>query len=118
MSVAYKEKNLDGLIGLYHSMVLKTLSYTIPMIFIIMLFADPIIPFLFSDKYVDSIPYFQIYLLTFIVQSVGCGNILRATGETKYSLRAYIYTAIVMIPFTYFAIKYFYLITIRLIFTL
>lgn len=109
MAASFKGADLKTLLALYHSMVLKTLSYTIPMIFIIMLFADPIIPFLFSDKYVDSIPYFQIYLLTFIVQSVGCGNILRATGETKYSLRAYIYTAIVMIPFTYFAIKYFYL---------
>ena len=80
MSVAYKEKNLDGLIRLYHSMVSKTLSYTVPIIFIIILFADPIVPFVFSDKYAESIPYFQIYLLTFIVSSIGCGNILRATG--------------------------------------
>lgn len=109
MSVAYKEKNLDGLIGLYHSMVSKTLSYTVPIIFIVILFADPIVPYVFSGKYAESIPYFQIYLLTFIVSSIGCGNILRATGETKHSLMAYVYTALVMIPFTYFAIKFYYL---------
>lgn len=109
MSIAYKEKDLNGLIELYHSMVSKTLSYTIPIIFIIILFSDPIVPFVFSDKYIDSVPYFQIYLLTFIVSSIGCGNILRATGETKRSLMAYVYTALVMIPFTYFAIKFYYL---------
>lgn len=109
MSVAYKEKNLNELIGLYHSMVSKTLSYTVPIIFIIILFADPIVPFVFSNKYTESIPYFQIYLLTFIVSSIGCGNILRATGETRRSLMAYVYTALIMTPFTYFAIKYYYL---------
>lgn len=109
MSVAYKEANLGSLIGLYHSMVSKTLSYTIPIVLIIILFADPIVPFVFSAKYMDSIPYFQIYLLTFIVSSIGCGNILRATGETRLSLMAYVYTAVIMLPFTYFAIKYYYL---------
>lgn len=109
MSVAYKGQNLTGLIELYRSMVSKTLSYTIPIIFIIILFADPIVPFVFSDKYVESIPYFQIYLLTFIVSSIGCGNILRATGETRRSLMAYVYTAVIMMPFTYCAIKFYYL---------
>ena len=50
MSVAYKEANLGSLIGLYHSMVSKTLSYTIPIVLIIILFADPIVPFVFSAK--------------------------------------------------------------------
>lgn len=109
MATSYKNSDIKGLMALYHSMVSKTLSYTVPVVLVIMLFADPIIPFVFSDKYIDSIPYFRIYLLTFIVQSVGCGNLLRATGETRRSLMAYIYTAIIMLPFTYFAIKYFYL---------
>lgn len=105
MSIAYKEADIQTLLGLYHSMVSKTLSYTIPILLIIMLFADPIVPFVFSSKYIDSIPYFRIYLLTFIVSSIGCGNILRAIGETKRSLSAYVYTAIIMLPFTYFSIR-------------
>ena len=109
MSASYKCLDVRKLIYLYHSMVLKTLSYTVPIIFIVMLFAGVIIPFVFSEKYVESTPYFQIYLSTFIIQSIGAGNILRATGETKYSLKAYIYTAIFILPLTYFLIKYFYL---------
>lgn len=109
MSAAFKSDDLNTAIALYHSMVSKTLSYTIPIVLIVILFADPIIPFVFSSKYLDSIPYFQLYLLTFIVSSIGCGNILRATGETRKSLYAYIYTAIILIPFTYLVIKYYYL---------
>lgn len=107
MAAAFEQRNLDNLIALYHSMVSKTLSYTIPIIFIMILFADPIIPFVFSSKYMESVPYFRVYLLSFIISSIGCGNILRATGETRYSLLSYIYTAIVLLPFTYFSIKYY-----------
>lgn len=109
MAAAFKNSELNDLISLYHSMVSKTLSYTIPIVFIIIIFAKPIITFVFSSKYADSVPYFQLYLLTFIVSSIGCGNILRATGETKKTLLAYVYTAILLLPFTYFAIKYYYL---------
>lgn len=54
MSIAYKEADIQTLLGLYHSMVSKTLSYTIPILLIIMLFADPIVPFVFSSKYIDN----------------------------------------------------------------
>lgn len=107
MSTAWHNNNIDNLIALYHSMVSKTLSYTIPIILIILLFADPIIPYVFSNKYIDSVPYFRIYLLTFIVSSIGCGNILRATGETKKSLKAYVVTSVIILPLTYFLIRYF-----------
>lgn len=107
MSIAFKENNISKLISIYHSMVQKTISYTLPIILIICLYAQPIITTVFSNKYIDSVPYFQIYLITFIIQAIGCGNILRATGETKYSLNTYIYTAIIILPFTYFTIKYF-----------
>ena len=106
MSTAWHNNNIDNLVALYRSMVSKTLSYTIPIILIILLYADPIIPYVFSDKYLDSIPYFRIYLLTFIVSSIGCGNILRATGKTKQSLNAYIITSVLILPLTYILIKH------------
>ena len=109
MSMAASQHDDEQIVALYHSMVSKTLSYTVPIVFIIFLFSDPIIPFVFSSKYLDSVPYFRFYLLTFIVSCIGCGNILRATGYTKKSFKAYLYTAIFILPFTYFAIKYFYL---------
>lgn len=107
MVLAHKNSDKFQVQALYHSMVSKTLSYTIPLILVVILFADPIVPFVFSSKYVASIPYFRIYLLTFIIGAVGCGNMLRVTGETKKSFSAYLYSAIFVIPFTYFSIKYF-----------
>lgn len=62
MATAFKQNDSVGVIGLYHSMVTKTLSYTVPIVLVIILFADPIIPYVFSEKYIASIPYFQIYL--------------------------------------------------------
>ena len=109
MSIAANQHDDRQIVSLYHSMVSKTLSYTVPIVLIIILFSDSIIPFVFSSKYIDSVPYFRFYLLTFIVSCIGCGNILRATGYTKKSFKAYLYTAIFILPFTYFAIKYFYL---------
>ena len=107
MVIAHKNSDRYQVKALYHSMVSKTLSYTIPLILVIILFADPIVPFVFSSKYIASIPYFRIYLITFIIGAVGCGNMLRVTGETKKSLYAYLYSAIFIIPFTYFSIKYY-----------
>ena len=107
MVIAHKNSDIYQVKALYHSMVSKTLSYTIPLISVIILFADPIVPFVFSSKYIASIPYFRIYLITFIIGAVGCGNMLRITGETKKSLYAYLYSAIFIVPFTYFSIKYY-----------
>lgn len=107
MSKAYHEANIDEVKNLYRSMVLKTLSYTIPVVLIVIVFSPVIVPFIFSDKYVGSVPYFQIYLLTFVFVSMGNGLVLRATGRTKKSLYAYLYSLIFIIPVTYFGIKWY-----------
>jgi O-antigen/teichoic acid export membrane protein len=107
MTAAFVESNVKLVDNLYKSMVLKTLSYTIPVILIICLFAPVIVPFLFSEKYAESVPYFQLYLFTFIFSAMGNGLALRATGQTKHSFYAYLYSLILIIPVTFFGIKYF-----------
>lgn len=107
MSSAFHDSNIQQVKELYKSMVSKTLSYTIPLVLIVVVFAPVIVPFLFSEKYVESIPYFQIYLFTFIFSAMGNGLVLRSTGETRKSLYAYLYSLIFIIPFTYFAIKFY-----------
>ncbi len=107
MAVAFADSDLKLSLELYKSMVLKTLSYTVPVIFIVALFSPVIVPFLFSNKYMESVPYFQIYLFTFIFSAMGNGIALRASGETRRSLYAYLYSLIFIVPFTFFAIKQF-----------
>ena len=109
MSVAFAQSNMQLVKDLYKSLVLKTLSYTIPIVFIICLFSPVIVPFLFSEKYVQSVPYFQLFLFTFIFSAMGNGLVLRASGQTKRSLKAYTYSLIFVIPITYFGIRYYQL---------
>jgi O-antigen/teichoic acid export membrane protein len=107
MSSAFHDSNIQLVKDLYKSLVSKTLSYTIPVVLIIVVFAPVIVPFLFSDKYIDSVPYFQIYLFTFIFSAMGNGVVLRSTDQTKKSLYAYLYSLIFIIPLVYFAIKFY-----------
>lgn len=109
MSEAYSKNKIKDVISLYQSMVSKTLSYTIPLVIIVVYFADIIIPTVFSEKYIDSVNYFRIYLVTFIITAFGFGNIIRATGDTKKSLFVNIITILVTIPITYILIKHYYL---------
>lgn len=107
MVKAYKDSGAISLISVYKSMISKTLSYTIPAIAIFVVLADIIITIVFSDKYIASVPYFRVYLMTFIFMSLGCGNLMRAIGKTKHIMTVYIIVGAAMIPITYFAIKHY-----------
>lgn len=97
--------NKKEALRIYKKMVLQTYSFSVPAILIVTLYAQKIIVFLFTDKFIDSTHLFQAYLITFLVVMLGAGLILRASGETKYTLRAYLISAIITIPTTYFFTK-------------
>lgn len=92
---------------LYKNMVIKTLSFSVPIIFIVCLNAKEIIIFLFTDTYADATILFQMYLFSFIFVMMGAGLILRASGNTKFIIRAFLFASIVTIPTTYLLIRYY-----------
>src|SRR5690554_67544 len=92
---------------LYKSMVIKTMSFSVPLILIVCLNAKAIITFLFTAKYADATVLFQMYLISFIFVMLGAGLILRASGHTKFIIRAFLFASIITIPATYFLIKYY-----------
>lgn len=102
---SYKSGDNLAILNSYKQFVSKALSFTIPIIIIVCLYAKKIILFLFTEKYIDAVPLFQLYLLSFIIGSFGCGIILRATGKTGLTLKAYLYSAIFVIPATYYFIR-------------
>jgi O-antigen/teichoic acid export membrane protein len=106
MSLKYKENNISELLEIYKSLVVKTYSFSIPAIFIVYLYSNKLISFLFTSNYIDAVPLFRTYLLSILVFMLGSGLILRASGKTKYTLRSYIISSIVVIPLTYFMIRY------------
>ena len=105
MSAAYKEGAIETVKSLYKRFVVQTLSFSLPVIGIVCLFSPQIITFLFSEKYIDSVPFFRLYVLTFILGMVGSGTILRAVGKTRLSMRAFALSTIICIPLTFFAIR-------------
>ena len=105
MAKYHKEKNQVEILNSYKAFVTKTLSFSLPVILTGCLFSPQIINFIFSSKYHAAIPFFRLYLLTFIFGMMGAGTILRAIGKTQYSMYAYLISAIMGIPTTYLLIQ-------------
>lgn len=107
MSDAYKKGDIKETLNLYQNFCTKLLSFSTPVIFIVFLFSREIFSCLFSEEYMKAVPYFRIYIFSFIIGGLGAGTILRAIGKTRYTLRAFLYSSIVYFPFSYLSIKYF-----------
>lgn len=107
MTKEFENYNTEKVILLYRELISKTISFTIPIVFVVCLYSEKIITFLFTDKYLDSVPYFQIYIFTLVFQVLGNGLIIRASGKTKASLYSYLFTAIIILPSTFFLVKYY-----------
>ncbi|MBO7617914.1 MAG: oligosaccharide flippase family protein [Bacteroidales bacterium] len=107
MSAAYKENNLKETISLAQSYVTRLMSFSIPIILGVFVFAGVLFDFLFPPEYAKAIPFFRIYVFSFVIGALGAGLVLRATGKTRYTLKAYLRSAVVFLPFAYFSIKYY-----------
>jgi len=107
MAAKHHENKPKEISDIYKSLVTKTYSFSIPAIIIVSLYAKRIITMFFTDKYLDAVPLFRIYILIFLVFMLGAGLILRATDKTIYSLKAYFFSSIFTLPLTFFLIKYY-----------
>ena len=105
MSKGYQEGNLCQVRELYRDFVVKTLSFSTPVILAVSLFAEEVIGFLYPNEYIEAAYFFRIYSLTFLTAMLGAGTILRAIGKTQYSLVSYAVAALIGVPATYFLVK-------------
>lgn len=107
MSKSFRDGKVEDIAPQYGNFVLKTLSFSTPLIFAVSLFSEEIMSFLYTDSYVSAAPYFRLYSLTFITSMLGAGTILRSMGKTKQSLMAFVATCVVGLPLTYFLVSQF-----------
>ncbi len=107
MTKAYHEGHTQDIVLLYSDFVRQIWSFSLPIIIGVCLFADDIIRILYTDKYIESTPFFRIYVGTLVITYMGAGTILRATGKTKYSFRANLFAAIIYVPSAFLLIKSF-----------
>jgi O-antigen/teichoic acid export membrane protein len=105
----YQSGNYERVGKIYRELISKTFSYTLPLVLIITLYADVIIKFLFTEKYLAATPLFRIYLISILFMALGGGLILRASGNTKKTLKAYFISSLITIPLAFILIKEFYL---------
>lgn len=105
MTINFREKRFDKISDIYKSLALKAFSFSIPVLAIVFLYAKKIILVLFTDKYIDSVPFFRIYMLSFIFFMFGPGLILRATGRTFETLKSYFFSCILTLPLTFILIR-------------
>lgn len=105
MSRSYKSGYIDEVAPQYQKFVVKTLSFSTPIILAVAIYAEEIMAFLYTDQYVTSAPYFRIYSLTFLTSMLGAGTILRSMGKTKSSFWAFVITCLVGLPATYWLVS-------------
>lgn len=101
----FKAGNMVGTLNIYKDLVAKSLSFTIPLLVLFMCFADVIIPFIFTEKYSDSVILFRIYIPTLLFIVLGSDLIIRASGKTGLSLRAQVLSLFLSLPLTYLLIN-------------
>lgn len=105
MVKCFSNNEIEKAHELYKNMVVKTMSFSVPIILIVCLNAKTILTFLFTQAYADATILFQMYLISFVFVMLGAGLILRASGHTKYIIKAFLMASVISIPATYFLIK-------------
>ncbi len=105
MTKSYKTGHLEDVAPQYQNFVVKTLSFSTPLIFAVAIYAEEIMALLYTDQYVTSAPFFRIYSLTFLTSMLGAGTILRAMGKTKSSFIAFVITCVIGLPATYWLVS-------------
>lgn len=107
MAKSFEDGDVSEALSSYKKMVVKNLSFSIPVILGVCLNARQIIIFLFTDKYADATILFQMHLFSIVFVMLGEGLIMRASGNTKFYSRIYMLLLPVILPSTYFLVKYF-----------
>ncbi len=80
--------DIDGFLALWHQSMRKLALPIFAVILYLMVFAEPVVTGLFSDKYAASVWPFRIYLLFSPLRITVLDYVLVALGETKAVLKA------------------------------
>lgn len=70
--------------ALWIKTTVKVSYITYPMILLLMIFAKPLLFFIYSEEYADSVTIFQTYLLVALLRNNYYGALITASGATRY----------------------------------
>lgn len=89
-----REDTKSGISGLFRAAVRKNALFIIPTAFVCYLFANQIITWLYTDTYLQAVPFFKVYLFILPLRVVTFGALLLAIGKTRLILINSIFTLV------------------------
>lgn len=105
MSLSFKNNEILSIKQLWHKAIFKYALLIIPLIGLFEILAEEIIIILFTDKYVDSVVIYQIFLLGIFLNVFSPSIVLRSVKKTKVIFYSHFFSAIAAIICGYFLIK-------------
>lgn len=106
LSKAYVARDWNGAAESYRKAIRDVAFLIIPSIFGLMVFASPIVRMLYTDQYLDSVPYLQLFALTYLLLMLPHDSVARATGRTKWVLKIYLLVTPISLISALLAAKY------------
>jgi O-antigen/teichoic acid export membrane protein len=85
---------------------ISNISYLmVPAVCGLIFFAEPIITLLYTDKYLISVPFLQVFSLGYLLHCIPHDAIPRASGNTKWIFKMYLFITPISILLIYIAAK-------------
>jgi O-antigen/teichoic acid export membrane protein len=98
----YKDGNYKEISRLWSESLRKMALIIFPIFAVLYILADLVILALFTDKYIESVPLFRIYLYLMPIRIASYGLILRAIGKTKIDFIASIFFLVINFVVSYY----------------
>jgi len=101
ISELQRNNDLNNIIRIWHRIMIQIACIIIPSVILFYILAEPIIIFLFSEQYLQSIQIFRILLINTFGSIIAPAVILRSFNYTGYMFKVDICTFIVGIVISY-----------------
>lgn len=83
MMQAIKDETNDRIKNLWHETLRRKFLITVPILIYLFFFAEKLILFVFTETYIESVKYFQIFIGILMISYLDPEIIFRVYGETK-----------------------------------
>ncbi|OGR89035.1 MAG: hypothetical protein A2992_04375 [Elusimicrobia bacterium RIFCSPLOWO2_01_FULL_59_12] len=96
LSQAFAAKDKTHAAALFSESVSELFRFLLPATIGLMIFSDPIVRILFTERYMPAVPFMRVYALYYLCFALPYDSVARALGDGKWILRA----ALLFAPFS------------------
>ncbi|MBH49899.1 MAG: hypothetical protein CMG69_04005 [Candidatus Marinimicrobia bacterium] len=99
------QRKYDKAKALWHKQIETFISVSVPLVVYFLIMAFPVITFLYTEEYKESVNIFRILMMVPLLQSLSWGTIPLAFNATKYSFYALLFSTLIGVPSAYILVK-------------